>query len=202
MPSYRFEGFAPVVDPTAFVHPSALLIGHVILGPGCYVGPGASLRGDFGRIVLQAGCNVQDNCVLHMFPDQQVLLEEGAHIGHGAVLHGCVVRRGALVGIRAVVMDDAEVGEEAFVGACAFVKSRFQVPPRTLVTGVPARVVRELTADEIAWKAHGTTLYQQLATRCLADLEECTPLAQVEPGRPVSKPVTAVPLHVMRRGES
>lgn len=187
MPIYSLEGFVPVVDPTAFVHPTAALIGDVIVGPRCYVGPGASLRGDFGRIVLSAGCNVQDNCVLHTFPDEPVLIEENAHIGHGATLHGCTVRRNALVGIQAIVMDFAIVGEEAFVGAGSFVKPSFEVPARTLVTGSPARVARALTTEEIAWKTRGTQIYQELAARCLASLRECAPLTAPEPGRPEKK---------------
>src|SRR6201999_3695179 len=137
-------------------HPQAVLIGDVVIGPGCYVEPGASLRGDMGRIVLGAGSNVQDNCVLHTFPSKTLLLEEESHIGHGAVLHGCTVKRGALVGINAVVMDDVVVGEESLVSAAAFVRAGFVVPRRTLVTGAPARVIRELTEEEVAWKAVGT----------------------------------------------
>ena len=156
-------------------------------GPGCYVGPGASLRGDFGRIVLDAGVNIQDNCVLHSFPAEDTLLEEDAHIGHAAVLHGCTVRRGALIGIGAIVMDDAVVEEEAFVGAASFVRAGFVVPRRTLVMGVPARIVRELTAAELAWKADGTREYQELAVRCLATLRECQPLAAPEAEPPPAR---------------
>ena len=201
MPAYAFEGLTPVVDPRAFVHPLAALIGDVIVGPSCYVAPGASLRGDFGRILLGAGSNVQDNCVLHSFPGQDVRLEEDAHVGHGAVLHGCSVRRGALIGIHAVVMDGVVVGEEAFVGASSFVRAGFVVPPRTLVTGVPARVVRELKPEELAWKATGTREYQELAARCLASLREAAPLAAPEPNRPVRAPSTTVPLHTIERNK-
>jgi phenylacetic acid degradation protein len=201
MPIYSLEGIVPVVDPSAFVHPQAVLIGDVVIGPRCYVGPGASLRGDFGRIEMGPGSNVQDNCVLHTFPAKAVLLEENAHIGHGAVLHGCTVRRGALVGINAVVMDDVVIGEESLVGAASFVRAGFIVPKRTLVTGVPARAVRELTAEEVEWKAIGTREYQELAARCLASLQECLPLTAVAPGRnvPSSRPVTTVPLHTIER---
>jgi len=201
MPAYAFDGFTPVVHPRAFVHPLAVLIGDVSVGPDCYVAPGASLRGDFGRIILGAGSNVQDNCVLHSFPGQDVLLEQDAHVGHGAVLHGCRVQRGALIGIHAVVMDDVVVGEEAFVGAASFVRAGFIVPPRTLVTGAPARVVRELTPEELAWKATGTREYQELAARCLATLHEATPLAAPEPGRPVRPGTATVPLHTIERGK-
>ncbi|MDE2138850.1 MAG: phenylacetic acid degradation protein PaaY, partial [Gammaproteobacteria bacterium] len=152
-----------------------------------------------GRILLGAGSNVQDNCVLHSFPGQDVRLEQDAHVGHGAVLHGCSVRRGALIGIHAVVMDGVVVGEEAFVGASSFVRAGFLVPPRTLVTGVPARVVRELKAEELAWKATGTREYQELAARSLAALREAAPLAAPEPGRPVRAPSSTVPLHTIER---
>lgn len=199
MAIYSIDGLVPVVDPGAFVHPEACLIGDVIVAAGCYVGPGASLRGDFGRILIGAGSNVQDNCILHAFPAKDTLLEEDAHIGHGAVLHGCIVRRGALIGIGAIVMDDAVVEAEAIVGAASFVPAGFVVPRRSLVTGVPARLVRELAPAEIAWKADGTREYQELARRSLASLRECRPLAAPEPGRPRFGGSGAVPLHTIPR---
>ena len=199
MPAYSLEGLVPVVDPSAFVHPQAVLIGDVIIGPDCYVGPMASLRGDFGRIVLRAGSNVQDCCVLHSFPDKDALLEEDSHIGHAAVLHGCTIRRGALIGIAAVIMDGAVVEEQAFVGASSFVRAGFVVPARTLVMGVPARVVRELTSEELTWKATGTREYQELALRCKNSLHECRPLAQAEPNRGRMAASGAVPLHTLGR---
>jgi phenylacetic acid degradation protein len=199
MPVYSLDGLIPVVDPAAFVHPQAVLIGDVIIGPRCYVGPGASLRGDFGRIVMGPGSNVQDNCVLHSFPAKEVVLEEDAHIGHGAVLHGCLVCRGALVGINAVIMDDVVVSKEALVAAASFVRAGFVVPPRTLVAGVPARIVRELSAEEVEWKATGTREYQELAARCLASLKECEPLRALESGRPGAKLATVTPLHAIER---
>lgn len=143
MPCYSIEGVIPVVDPSAYVHPTAVLIGDVIVGPDCYVGPTACLRGDFGRIVLQRGANVQDTCVIHGFPGHDTVVEENGHIGHGAVLHSCTVRRDALVGMNAVVMDEAVVGEQAIVAACAFVRAGMQIPPRTLAAGLPAKVVRD-----------------------------------------------------------
>jgi phenylacetic acid degradation protein len=199
MTVYSIDGLVPVVDPAAFVHPQASLIGDVIVAAGCYVGPGASLRGDFGRIVIGAGSNVQDNCILHAFPGKDTLLEPQAHVGHGAVLHGCTVRRGALVGIGAIVMDDAVVEEEAIVGAASFVPAGFVVPRRSLAMGVPARVVRELKPAEIAWKADGTREYQELARRSLASLRECQPLTAPEPGRARFAGSTAVPLHTIPR---
>jgi phenylacetic acid degradation protein len=175
MPCYSFDGHVPVIDSSAYVHPTAVLIGQVFVGAGCYVGPCASLRGDFGRIVLEAGANVQDGCVLHSFPDAQVLVEADGHIGHGAVLHGCVVRRDAMVGIKAVVMDGAEIGEQAVVAACAFVAAGAKVPARTLIAGTPAQPKRQLTPEEIARKHQGTLLYQELAQRALASSRETDP---------------------------
>ncbi|MGK6309178.1 phenylacetic acid degradation protein PaaY [Variovorax sp. DT-64] len=200
MPCYALEGVVPVVDPGAYVHPTAVLIGDVIVGAGCYVGPCASLRGDFGRIVLERGANVQDNCVIHGFPDQDTVVEEDGHIGHGAVLHSCVVRRDALVGMNAVVMDEAEIGESAFVAACAFVPAGMKVPARSLVTGVPARVRRQLGEEEIAWKQEGTRTYQDLTRRCLASLVEVQPLAAAEENRPRLQSPDVRPLIATRRG--
>ncbi|MCF8167091.1 MAG: phenylacetic acid degradation protein PaaY [Rhodoferax sp.] len=184
MPSYSIEGVIPVVHPSAYVHPTAVLIGDVQIGPHCYVGPNASLRGDFGRIVLKAGANVQDCCVMHGFPQHDTVVEENGHIGHGAVLHSCIVRRDALVGMNAVVMDEAEVGEQSIVAACAFVPAGMRIAPRTLVAGVPAKVLRPLRDEEVAWKLTGTETYQDLTLRCLATLQEVTPLTEVEPNRP------------------
>jgi phenylacetic acid degradation protein len=199
MPVYSIDGLVPVVDPTSFIHPMASLIGDVIVGPRCYIGPGAALRGDFGRIVVGAGSNVQDNCVLHTFPAKQVVLEEESHIGHAAVLHGCVIRRGALVGINAVVMDDVVVGEQALVGASSFLRAGFVVPPRTLALGSPARIVRELTAQELEWKAIGTRGYQELTRRCLSTLIECEPLRSPEAERPTFAPSAITPLNTLDR---
>lgn len=184
MPSYSIDGVIPVVDPSAYVHPTAVLIGDVIVGPRCYVGPCASLRGDFGRIVLEEGSNVQDHCCIHGFPENDTVVEVNGHIGHGAILHSCIVRRDALVGMNAVVMDEAEIGEKSIVAACAFVPAGMKVPPRSLVAGIPAKVKRELSDDEIAWKLEGTQTYQALTVRSLASLHEVVPLAQVEAGRP------------------
>jgi phenylacetic acid degradation protein len=184
VPSYSLEGVVPVVHPSAFVHPQASLIGDVVIGPACYVGPFASLRGDFGRIQLEAGSNVQDSATLHCFPGRTMLVERDGHIGHGAVLHGAHIGVGVLVGINAVVMDGVEVGEYAFIGAHSFVPADMQIPPRTVVSGTPARVRRELTDAELAWKANGTAVYQHLAQRCSAELRLVEPLEQLEPGRP------------------
>jgi phenylacetic acid degradation protein len=177
MPCYSIDGLVPVVDPTAYVHPSAVLIGDVWVGPGVYVGPCASLRGDFGRLVLEAGSNFQDHCTMHGFPGADTTVEADGHIGHGAVLHGCVVRRGALVGMNAVVMDEAEIGERAIVAACTFVRAGLKVPPRSLIAGVPGKVLRELSEPELNWKHEGTQLYQRLAQRCRTSMHEVMPLA-------------------------
>src|SRR6201996_37660 len=165
MPFYAIEDFIPVVDPTAYVHPTAVLIGDVVVGAGVYVGPGASLRGDFGAVILERGSNLQDNCIMHSFPGAEARVEEDGHIGHGAVLHGCLVKRNALVGMNSVVMDGAVVGEESFVAAMSFVKAKFEVPPRTLVAGTPAKIIRPLTDQEITWKNAGTAEYQMLTKR-------------------------------------
>lgn len=183
MPCYAIDGVIPVVDPTAYVHPSAVLIGDVIVGPGCYIGPCASLRGDFGRIVLGRGANVQDGCVVHGFPQHDTTVGEDGHIGHGAVLHSCTVERGALVGMNAVVMDGAEVGPEAMVAACAFVPAGTRLPARALAVGTPARVLRTLSDDEVQRKREGTEVYHALTQRCLATLQETAPLAALPAGR-------------------
>ena len=200
MPCYAIEGVVPVVDPSAYVHPTAVLIGDVIVGPGCYVGPAACLRGDFGRIVLEAGSNVQDTCVVHGFPAHDTVVRENGHIGHGAVLHSCIVGRDALVGMNAVVMDDAVIGERAIVAACAFVPAGTQVPPEVLVAGVPAKVKRPLTEQEMAWKHEGTLTYQDLTRRSLASLREVAPLAQVEVDRPRLQAPDVKPLIATKRG--
>lgn len=180
---YSINGVTPVVDATAYVHPSAVLIGDVIVGPGCYIGPCASLRGDFGRIEIRSGANLQDCCVAHGFPGTDTVVGEDGHIGHCAVLHGCIVERNALVGMNAVINDSAVIGESAIVAAMAFVKAKMNVPPRTLVAGVPARVVRELTSTELAWKVEGTMSYQELARRSLATMRATVPLRSVESDR-------------------
>ena len=172
-----------MVDPTVYVHPSAVLIGNVIIGPGCYVGPCASLRGDFGRLIMEAGANHQDTCVMQGFPGTDTLVEENGHIGHCAVLHGCRIGKNVLVGMNAVIMDNAIIGESSIVAASAFVKASQEIPPRTLVAGVPARIVRRLSDEEIEWKLKGTRSYRELTRRCLATMVETSPLSAVEANR-------------------
>lgn len=183
MPIYSLEGITPVVHPDAYVHETAVLIGDVIIGAGCYIGPNASLRGDFGRIIVEQGANVQDTCVMHTFPGKDCIVERDGHIGHGAVLHGCRIGVNAMVGMQAVVMDDAVIGESSIVGACALVAAKFCCPARSLVIGVPAKIKRELSDREIEWKTQGTHEYQQLAGRCHASLFKTEALTEPEADR-------------------
>ncbi len=195
---YAIDGIVPVVDPSAYVHPSAVLIGDVIVGPCCYVGPCASLRGDFGRLILERGSNLQDTCVMHGFPGTDTVVEEDGHIGHGAVLHGCRIGRNALVGMNAVIMDNAVIGEASIVAASAFVKAGAVIPPRSLVAGMPAKVIRALSDEEIAWKTAGTRTYHELSVRSLATLVETAPLTAVEPDRKRIEIADVVPLVELR----
>ncbi|EFE95396.1 phenylacetic acid degradation protein PaaY [Serratia odorifera] len=183
MPVYQIDGLTPVVDPSSYVHPTAVLIGDVMVGKNVYIGPNASLRGDFGRIVVHDGANIQDNCVMHGFPQQDTVVEQDGHIGHGAILHGCRVGRNAMVGMNAVVMDGAIVGENTIVGACSFIKAAADIAANKLVLGSPARVVRELTEQELSWKRTGTLEYQDLVVRCKQSLREVAPLSAAEPDR-------------------
>ncbi|PRY86063.1 phenylacetic acid degradation protein [Donghicola tyrosinivorans] len=180
---FAWDGVVPVVDPSAYIHPTAVLIGDVIVGAGCYVGPAAVLRGDFGRITMQAGSNMQETCVCHAFPGKDVVVEELGHIGHGAVLHGCHIGKNAMVGMNSVVMDDAVVGENTIVGAMAFVKANQVLPSGVMAVGSPARVLRELSAEEIDWKRRGTGVYQQTALEARTKLVRTQPLTAVEPDR-------------------
>lgn len=195
---YSIDGLTPVVHPEAYVHPSAVLIGDVHVRAGVYIGPGASLRGDFGRLVIEAGANVQDCCIVHGFPDSDTVIEQDGHIGHGAVIHGARVCRNAMVGMHAVVNDNAVIGESAFVAALAFVKAGMQVAPRTLVAGIPATPMRALRAEEMAWKVDATRSYQELARRCLASLRETVALTEEEPGRKRLSVSELLPLSVWK----
>ena len=196
---WSINGITPVVEEGTFVHPSAVLIGDVIVGAGCYIGPCASLRGDFGRLEVRAGANLQDNCVMHGFPGTDTIVEEDGHIGHGAILHGCIVRRNALVGMNAVVNDNAVIGESAIVAAMAFVKAGMVVPERTLVAGTPARIIRELSETELAWKIEGTRSYQELARRSLATMLETVALPRAEPGRKRIEVPELLPLSTLKQ---
>jgi phenylacetic acid degradation protein len=196
---YAIDGITPVVAPGAFVHPSAVLVGDVIVATRAYIGPAACLRGDFGRIVVEAGANIQDTCMLHGFSGKDTVVGEDVTVGHGAVLHGCVVRRGALIGMNCVVNDNAEVGEDAIVAALAFVKAEARIPPRALAAGIPARVLRTLSDEELRWKQDNALLYQQLARRSLDTMQEVEALTEVEPGRKRIDIPGAIPLSELKR---
>jgi phenylacetic acid degradation protein len=200
MPCYAIDGVIPVVHPSAHVHPTAVLIGDVQIGPDCYIGPCASLRADFGRIVIEAGANVQDSCVVHGFPGSETRVERNGHIGHGAVLHGCHIGRNAMVGMNAVVMDEAVVGENTIIAAMAFVKAGAQVPANVLLVGSPAKVVRELTPEEIGWKRRGTGVYQRLAIEAAQKIAPAEPLAHAEPDRRRAEAPAYDPLVLARAG--
>ncbi len=195
---YAIDGITPVVDPSAYVHPSAVLIGDVIVGARAYIGPCACLRGDFGRIVVEQGANIQDTCMLHGFPGKDTVVGAESTIGHGAVLHGCVIGRGALVGMNCVVNDNAEVGEDAVVAALAFVKAEARVEPRTLVAGIPARALRTLTESELRWKKENMRLYQELAARS-SKMTLVEALTEVEPGRRRIDIPGSVPLSELKK---
>jgi carnitine operon protein CaiE len=189
---YAFEGLVPVVHPSAWVHPSAVLIGDVIIGPRVYIGPHASLRGDYGRLIVDAGANIQDGCIMHGYADTDTRVHEGGHIGHGAVLHGCIVGRDALVGMNSVVMDGAIIGEESIVAAMSFVKAGFQGTPRQLLMGTPATPRREVSDEELRWKRLNTQEYQDLTARCQDSLRETQPLTECEAHRPRLRGTTDV----------
>jgi phenylacetic acid degradation protein len=180
---YEFNGFIPVVHPSAFVHPQAVVTGNVIIGKDVYIGPGAALRGDWGKIVIEDGCNVQENCTIHMFPGITVLLKKGAHIGHGAIIHGACIGENSLIGMNAVVMDNVVIGKECIVGALCFVPADMEIPERKIVVGNPAKIVKDVSDEMIAWKSEGTKLYQQLPGDCRQTLRLCEPLSEEEPNR-------------------
>jgi phenylacetic acid degradation protein len=196
---YAIDGITPVVHPSAFVHPSAVLIGDVIVAARAYIGPCACLRGDFGRIVVEEGANIQDTCMLHGFPGKDTVVGAESTIGHGAVLHGCVVRRGALVGMNCVVNDNAEVGEDAVVAALAFVKAEDVIPARALAVGIPAKVMRMLSEQELRWKKDNMHLYQQLAVRSARTMKEVEALTAVEPNRRRIDIPGSVPLSELKK---
>src|SRR6201986_386111 len=181
---YAFKGFIPVVHPSSFIHPQAAVTGNVIIGKDVYIGPGAALRGDWGGIVIEDGCNVQENCTIHMFPGVTVLLKAGAHIGHGAVVHGATVGRNVLVGMNSVLMDEVEIGDECIIGAMTFVAANTKIPRRSLVVGNPGKVIKEVSDEMIAWKTKGTRLYQMLPKDCYDSLVECRPLSELPENRP------------------
>ncbi len=186
---YEFNGYIPVIDGTSFVHPQATVTGNVIIGKNVYIGPGAALRGDWGEIIIEDGCNVQENCTLHMFPGRSVTLFESAHIGHGAIIHGAVIGRNAMIGMNSVLMDDVVIGDECIVGALAFIKAGETFPSRSLIVGNPAKVIKQVSDEMIAWKTAGTNLYQQLPNDCKNTLKPCEPLRSIPTDRPSQQEV-------------
>jgi len=176
---YEFQGYIPVVHESSFVHPLAAVTGNVIIGKNCYIGPGAAIRGDWVQIIVEDGVNVQENCTVHMFPGKSITLKESAHVGHGAIIHGANLGRNCLIGMNAVIMDDAEIGDECIVGAMSFVKAEEKFPKRKLIVGNPAKAIKDISDDMIAWKTKGTQLYQQLPADCHATLKEVEPLREV-----------------------
>src|SRR5881227_1909758 len=172
---YEFNGIKPVCDPSSFVHPQASVTGNVVIGKNVYIGPGCALRGDWGRIIISDGCDVQENCTVHMFPGVTVLLKEEAHIGHGAIIHGATIGRNCLVGMNAVLMDEVELGDECIVGGLAFIRQGEKFPTRSLIVGNPAKVIKTVSDDMLAWKTEGTKLYQQLPQQCFDTLRLCEP---------------------------
>ncbi|TXD85379.1 transferase hexapeptide repeat family protein [Subsaximicrobium wynnwilliamsii] len=186
---YSFKDFIPVIHESSFVHPLAAVTGNVIIGKNCYIGPGAAIRGDWGQIILEDGVNVQENCTVHMFPGKSITLKESAHVGHGAIIHGANLGRNCLIGMNSVIMDDAEIGDESIIGAMSFVKAETKIPKRSLVVGNPAKVIKQVSDDMIAWKTKGTQLYQQLPTDCHESLREVQPLRTVPENRKLQEDV-------------
>ncbi|HEX7904402.1 MAG TPA: transferase hexapeptide repeat family protein [Chitinophagaceae bacterium] len=182
---YEFNGYKPVIDETSFIHPQAAVTGNVIIGKDCYIGPGAALRGDWGQIIIEDGCNVQENCTVHMFPGVTVILKEGSHIGHGAIIHGAMIGKNCLVGMNAVIMDNAELGDESIVGVLSFIKEGEKIPARSLIVGNPGHIIKQVSDEMMAWKTEGTRLYQQLPADCIRSLKPCEPLRKIPQDRPL-----------------
>ncbi len=175
---YHYKGFTPVVKPGSFVHPQAVVTGDVVIGSGVYIGPGAALRGDWGKIIIEDGCNVQENCTIHMFPGKTVILKAGAHIGHGAVIHGAIIGKDCLVGMNAVIMDDVELGDGSIVGALTLIREKEKIPPRSVVVGNPGKIIKTVSEAMLSWKTEGTRLYQELAGTQAEDWYPCEPLTE------------------------
>ena len=176
---YEFNGYKPVIHESSFIHPLAAVTGNVIIGKDCYIGPGAVLRGDWGQIILEDGCNVQENCTIHMFPGVTVLLKEGAHIGHGAIIHGATIGKNCLVGMNAVIMDNVELGDESIIGALTFIKQDEKIPARSLVAGNPGKIIKQVSDEMISWKTEGTKLYQSLPKEMFESWKACEPLREL-----------------------
>lgn len=187
---YEFNGYKPVIDPSSYIHKEATIIGNVIIGKDVYIGPGASIRGDWGKITIKNGCNIQDNCTIHIFPGKDVILEENAHIGHGAIIHGSYIGKNSLIGMNSVIMDDTVIGEECIIGALCFVKGEMKIPNRKIVVGNPAKIKGEVSDDMIKWKKKGTELYQNLPKECRELMKECNPLSKLEKNRKEKQKIT------------
>lgn len=185
MSIYEFNGYIPVIDKTAYIHEKASVTGNVIIGKDVYIGPGAAIRGDWGGIIIEDGCNVQENCTIHMFPGVTVLLKSGAHIGHGAIVHGGEIGRNSMIGMNAVIMDNAKIGDACIVGALCFVPSNMVVPDRKIVVGNPAKIVKDVSDEMLAWKTEGTKLYQKLPSELYETLKECEPLRSLPANRKI-----------------
>lgn len=183
MAIYEFNGFKPVIKASSFIHPLASVIGNVIIGENVYVGPGAAIRGDWGQIIIEDGCNVQENCTIHMFPGTTTILKKGAHIGHGAIIHGGIIGENCLIGMNAVIMDDVVIEKESIIGALSFVSAKTHIPQRSLVVGNPSKIIKQVSDEMISWKTKGTELYQKLPKECKETLKECEPLREIEPNR-------------------
>jgi carbonic anhydrase/acetyltransferase-like protein (isoleucine patch superfamily) len=188
MAIFEFNGIKPVIHTSSFIHPQSAITGNVIIGKDVYIGPGAALRGDWGRIIIEDGCNVQENCTIHMFPGLTVLLKEAAHIGHGAIVHGATIGKNCLIGMNAVIMDEVELGDECIVGALSFIKQGEKYSPRSLIAGSPAKLIKEVTQEMIEWKTEGSLLYQQLPKQCFETLKPCEPLREQTDQQPVFYP--------------
>lgn len=184
MAIYEFNGFRPVIKESSFIHPLAAVTGNVIIGENVYVGPGAAIRGDWGQIIIEDGCNVQENCTIHMFPGTTTLLKKGAHIGHGAIIHGGTIGENCLIGMNSVIMDDVIIHNDCIIGALSFVPAKMEIESRSLVVGNPAKVIKQVSDEMISWKTKGTALYQALPKECHLTLKECEPLKEIEPNRP------------------
>lgn len=187
MAIYEFNGFIPVIKESSFVHPQASVTGNVIIGENVYIGPGCAIRGDWGKIIIEDGCSVQENCTVHMFPGTTTILKKGAHIGHGAIIHGGIIGENCLIGMNAVVMDDVLIEEECIIGALTFVPAKMHLPKRSLVVGNPAKIIKEVSDEMIAWKTKGTQLYQSLPQEMKRTFRQVEPLREEEPNRPLQE---------------
>ncbi len=187
MAVFSFNGFIPVIKASSFVHPQANVTGNVIIGEDVYIGPGAVIRGDWGQIIIEDGCNVQENCVIHMFPGTTVQLKKGAHIGHGAIIHGGTIGENSLIGMNSVIMDDVVIEKECIIGALSFIPGKTRIPKRSLVVGNPGKIIKEVSDEMISWKTKGTQLYQALPAECHQSLKEVQPLREIEENRPTQE---------------